>query len=266
MKLQNRIRLLIVGDIVGKGARNAFIAYLPALKEKYNYDILCVNAENTTHGNGLSYKHYQLYKKAGVDVLTMGNHTFGQKEIDDYITQSEGLVIPGNLINLSEKYDDYKEYILHWNHYKLRFVNLLGDYGMHLAHIPPLDYAKKLKENADDAILIVDYHAELTAEKNMMAYFLDGFASLVYGTHTHVQTADERILPGKCAFISDVGMCGSRDSIIGYDYQSFLAKVFEKKPSKVATSKPFMINAILVEIDLESKEAVSIVRIDENMV
>lgn len=265
MKSQNKIRLLIVGDIVGKGARNAFIAYLPTLKAKYNYDVICVNAENTTHGNGLSYKHYQFYKNAGIDVLTMGNHVFGKKEIDEYITKSEGLIIPGNLTSIDQKYDSYREYVLKWNHYSIRFMNILGDYGMSLPHIPALEYAKKIKENQDDAILIVDYHAELTAEKNMMGYFLDGTASLVYGTHTHVQTADERILPQKCAFISDVGMCGSKDSIIGYDYQSYLAKFLEKKPSMVSLKKPMMFNGIFVEIDLETKEACSILRLNELM-
>ena len=131
--------------------------------------------------------------------------------------------------------------------------------------LDPLKYFDKLYQEDNQSIYIVDYHAEYTLEKNLLGYYVDGRASLVFGTHTHVQTADERILPNKTAYISDVGMCGSIDSVIGYDYQSFIDKINKESSTFVSLRKPFMINGILVEIDLDNKQATSILRINETI-
>lgn len=267
MKLQNKVRILVVGDIVGKGARNAFIRFLPTLKSTYNYDIISVNAENTTHGKGLNYKHYLTYQNNGIDIMTMGNHIFDNKEIFDYIEKANRLVVPGNLHYDEEKFNLHKEVTLTIQNQRIKFINLLGtSTGKNQLNIfDPLTYFDQIYQMDPDAIYIVDYHAEYTLEKNLLAYYLDGRASLIYGTHTHVQTADERILPKKTAFISDVGMCGSIDSIIGYDYQSFLDKVQKNTSTFVSLSEPFMLNALLVEIDLNSKRALSVLRINQKL-
>jgi len=265
--LQNKIKILVVGDIVGKGARNAFIRFLPCLKEKYNYDIIAINAENTTHGKGLNYKHYLAYENCGIDVMTMGNHMFDNDDIFNYIEKADRLVVPGNVQYKEEKFDAHKVKTMTLQNHRIKFVNLLGQSTSKdkFEVLNPLTYFDQLYQQDPEAIYIVDYHAEFTLEKNLLAYYLDGRASLVYGTHTHVQTADERILPQKTAFISDVGMCGSIDSVIGYDYQSFLNKLQNNTSTYVSLREPFMINALLVEVDLDSKQAVSIMRINQKM-
>ena len=128
-----------------------------------------------------------------------------------------------------------------------------------------LFYFDEIYQKDSESIYIIDYHAEYTMEKNLLGYYVDGRASIVFGTHTHVQTADERILPQGTAFISDVGMCGSVDSVIGYDYNSFVNSVKDRKPTTVSSKMPYMINAMLVEIDLDSKKAISVLRINEKM-
>ena len=129
----------------------------------------------------------------------------------------------------------------------------------------PLSYPKMLYLLLEHYIYIFDFHAEYTLEKNLLAYYVDGKASLIYGTHTHVQTADERILPNKTAFISDIGMCGSIDSIIGYDYISYMNKIHNNSKTFVSERLPLMINGIVVDIDLDNKQAISIKRIKEKI-
>ena len=265
--MQNKVKILVVGDIIGKGARNAFINYLPTLKTKYNYDIICVNAENTTHGRGLNHKHYLAYKELGIDVLTMGNHVIDNKEIFDYIESTSDLVVPGNVNYENKVMENHKECCITFKGYKIKFINLLQTLNKkeNFDLIDPLTYFDEVYSKDPSSIYVIDYHAEMTLQKNLLAYYVDGKASLVYGTHTHVQTCDERILPNKTAYITDVGMCGSIDSIIGYDYQSFLDRIKKNTSTTVSTLPPFMVNALFVEIDLDSKQAVSIQRINEKM-
>ena len=262
----NKVKILVVGDIIGKGARNAFTLFLPKLKEKYNYDIIAVNAENTTHGRGLNHKHYKMYNDLGINVLTMGNHVLDNKEIFDYIENTNNLVVPGNINYEQNVMNNHKEAIVDFKGYKIKFINLLSIVNNkdNLDITDPLDYFDSVYID-DGSIYIVDYHAEMTMQKNILGYYVDGRASLVYGTHTHVQTADERILPNKTAYISDVGMCGSIDSVIGYDYKSFIDRKKNKTSTFVAKNAPYMINALYVEIDLETKHATYIERINEKM-
>lgn len=264
--MPNKVKLLVVGDIIGKGARNAFTLFLPKLKEKYNYDIIAVNAENTTHGRGLNYKHYCLYNNLKIDVLTMGNHVLDNKEIFDYIENTNNLVVPGNVNYEVQELNNHKETVIDFNGYKIRFINLLSiiNNKANLDITDPLEYFDSIYKD-DGSIYVIDYHSELTMQKNILGYYVDGRASLVYGTHTHVQTADERILPNKTAYISDVGMCGSIDSVIGYDYKSFIDRKKNNSSTFVAKNAPYMINALYVEIDLDSKQATYIERINQKM-
>lgn len=267
MKLQNKVKILVVGDIIGKGARNAFINYLATLKEKYNYDIIAVNAENTTHGRGLNHKHYLQYKNNGIDVLTMGNHVIDNAEIYDYIDKTTNLVVPGNINYEVKELNNHKQCVINFKGYDIKFINLLDTINNKNKFdvIDPLKYFDEEYRKDEKSIYIIDYHAELSLRKNLLAYYVDGRASLIYGTHTHVQTSDERILPNKTAYITDVGMCGSIDSVIGYDYNSFLNRIKNNTSTIVSNKEPFMVNALLVEIDLDSKKALSIKRINEKM-
>jgi len=265
--LPNRVKILVIGDIIGKGARNAFTCYLPTLKQKYNYDLLTINCENITHGRGMSKKHYELLKNLNVDVMTMGNHVLDNKDIEEYIANSNNLVVPGNVKYSNEVFDNHKVVSVLYKGYTIKFVNLLnvintkGKYEI----TDPICYLNDVISSDENAIYVVDYHAEFTLIKNSLAYYFDGKASLVYGTHTHVQTADERILPKGTAYITDVGMCGAIDSVIGYDYNSFVNKINKEGSTCVAENGPFMVNGLLVEIDLDSKVAVNVLRINERI-
>ena len=265
--MPNKVKILAVGDIIGKGARNAFINYISTLKEKYNYDIIIINGENTSHGRGMNYKHYRRYNNNNVDVITMGNHVLDNKEIYNYIEKTNNLVVPGNIDYKTDVFDLHKQCVLDFKGYKIKVINLIGqmDDKFKLEIQNPLKYFDTLYQEDSQSIYIVDYHAEYTLEKNLFGYYVDGRASLVFGTHTHVQTADERLLPNKTAYISDVGMCGSIDSVIGYDYQSFIDKINKDTLTFVSLRKPLMLNGILVEIDLDSKQATSILRINETI-
>ena len=268
MKLQNKVKILVVGDIVGKGARNAFINYLPKLKEKYDYDLIAINAENTTHGKGLNYKHYKLYHEHHIDVLTMGNHLLDNVEIYDYIDKIDNIVVPGNVEYNEQIFNKHKKFSIIFENKEIIFLNLLSvSAGQNfLENInEPLSYFDNIYNLNHNAIYIIDYHAEYTLEKNLLAYYVDNRASLVYGTHTHVQTSDERILPNGTGFISDVGMCGAVDSIIGYDYQSYINKFKNGGASEIAKKGPYMINALYAEISLENKKVIKLERINQKL-
>lgn len=261
--MQNKVKLLIVGDVIGKGGRNALICQIKNLKEKYNYDFLIVNAENTTHGRGLSYKHYLSYKEAGVDVMTMGNHVLDEKTIANYIEKTNDLVVPGNVNYDLKVFDDHKEANLEFQGKNIRIINVLGnDTTIKVIANNQIEFFKKYADSND--ILVVDYHGEYTQDKNGFAYYFDGIASCIFGTHTHVQTADERILPKGTAFITDVGMCGASESVIGFDYEDYIKRADNPEHrSGVSKRTPMMINAICVTIDLDTKKALDIIRIRE---
>ena len=170
-KLPNKVKVLVVGDIIGKGARNAFIAYLPTLKEKYGYDIISVNCENVTHGKGMNKKHYSLLSKLDIDVFTMGNHVLDNKEIYDYIENTNNLVVPGNVTYDNKVMENHKEVVIDYNGYKIKFINLLGS-TMKLEEASlnhALFYFDEIYENDDKSIYIIDYHAEYTMEKKTYA-------------------------------------------------------------------------------------------------
>ncbi len=269
MKLQNNfstLRVLVLGDVIGRCGRQAVLKSIAKLKEQYEVDLLVVNAENATHGNGLNYKHYQSLIQAGCDVLTMGNHVFGNKEIFHYAKNAKKLIIPANLETIDACFENNLLFETTIKGKKVRVVNLLGRDNMKLKASSPFWYFKDLYEKDSESIYIVDYHAELTAEKNSFGYYLDGKASLMYGTHTHVQTADERIMPLGMAYITDAGMCGIRESMIGFDYQQVLQFIWDgKKAYGVAEKGKKMINGLFVEIDLETKKAIAIQRINQDV-
>lgn len=268
MKLQNNrntLKVLVLGDVIGRCGRQAVLQSIQQLKKQYDVDLFVVNAENATHGNGLNYKHYQALIQAGCDVLTMGNHVFGNKEIYQYIKKAPQLIVPANLENIDSSFNTHFVYETTIKGKKVRVLNLLGLDNMKLKASSPFWYFKNLYEQDSDAIYIVDYHAELTAEKNSLGYYLDGKASLMFGTHTHVQTADERIMPLGMAYITDAGMCGIRESMIGFDYQQVLEATWNGTSYGVANTGKKMINGLFAEIDLETKKAIFIQRINQDI-
>lgn len=260
------MNVLVIGDVVGRMGREAIYDNLKNLKKKYSIDLCIVNVENATHGNGLSRKNYEEFVNAGVDVMTMGNHTFGKPEIREYIKNTANLLMP---INLKEAIND--EDLKKHMYYRTTFegkqivvISVLGMDGIKMEKIHNIVATNAILNDDSESIYIIDHHAELTAEKNVFGYCFDGMASVIFGTHTHVQTADERILPKGTAYITDVGMCGVRESVIGYNYEQAVKVMFNGGSYDVASNGVKMINGLVVNIDLETKKATYIERINFN--
>lgn len=265
MQNNQTINVLVLGDVIGRSGRNAVFKNVIKLKERYKVDLLVVNAENATHGNGLNYKHYLEFIKSGCDVLTMGNHVYGCKEIYSYASKAKQLLVPANIENLDDCFKNNLIYETTIKGKRVRVVNVLGRDNIHIKARSPFGYFKEVYEADSEPIYIVDYHAELTAEKNSFGYYLDGKASLMFGTHTHVQTADERIMPLGMAYITDAGICGIRESMIGFDYQEVLKATWDGTSYGVAIKGQKMINGLFSTIDLKTKKAIYIERININV-
>lgn len=210
------MRILFIGDIVGKSGRDVVMRYVPLLRKKYDLDVVIANAENAAHGFGLTPKLLAQLKQAGIDIFTMGNHTFDKKDILEVIDTDETIVRPSN-------YPDHTpghSLVIYTtkDSKKIAVIQFIGTIFMRNT-LSPFDALKTFFAThtlgKDYHALVVDIHAEATSEKNGIAYCCDGKASLVAGTHTHIPTADARILPNGVGFITDVGMCGDYDSIIG---------------------------------------------------
>jgi hypothetical protein len=227
------VRIAIFGDIVGRSGRKAVIDLLPDLRRKRALDFIIVNVENAAGGFGVTAEIAEAVIAAGADVLTTGNHAFDQRdEIDIFRTETRLLrplnfprTNPGRGAGLFDTRDGRSVMVLHAQ----------GQVDMHPCDDPfaAIDLAMdgvKLGREAD--AIIVDFHAEATSEKQAMGHFLDGRVSAVVGTHTHTPTADDRVLPGGTAFMSDVGMCGDYDSVIGMEKTEPLNRFLTKMPSQ----------------------------------
>lgn len=212
------MRLLFLGDVVGRAGREAVSERLPGLIERYGFDFVIVNGENASHGRGLTEPHFNGIRAAGADVVTLGDHAFDQRDTLSYIAREPTLVRP---INMPEGTPGRGAALVEGrNGHRVLVINALGRVFM-----DPIDdpfraveaaiAACPLAEQAD--AVIVDFHTEATSEIQAMGFYLDGRASLVVGTHTHIPTADYRILRGGTALMADAGMCGDFDSIIGVD-------------------------------------------------
>lgn len=246
------MRLLFLGDIVGRTGRKAVLEALPRLREQHRFDFVIVNGENAAGGFGITEAILQELLDAGADVVTLGNHAFDQREALVFIDRHERLLrplnypagTPGRGANL------YKAR----NGADVLVVAAMGRVFMTELDCPfrAIDaeiQACGLKRGAD--AIVVDFHAEATSEKQAMGYFLDGRASAVIGTHTHAPTADERVLPGGTAFISDVGMCGDYNSVLGMDPAEPLGRFLTRIPRSrfEPASGPSTICGLAVETD-----------------
>lgn len=213
------ISVLYFGDIVGEPGRQAVAELLPELKEQFQPDLILANAENATHGKGISFEHYQELKKLGIDAFSSGDHIWQSPDIDKYLDDSTlQLIRPAN--NNGAPGRAYIDLTVKGK--KIRLINLMGRVftGANVDN-PFLTLDNILKEPGFD-YAIIDFHAEATSEKRMLAEYADGRAMLVVGTHTHVPTADAQILPKGTAFISDLGMVGPQDSSLGAEKEGVL--------------------------------------------
>lgn len=255
------MNILFIGDVVGKPGREAVATLVPKLRKQRGLDLVIANGENSAHGAGLTSSTVNALLESGVDVVTSGDHTWDQKEIYEVIEREPRLIRPLNfppstpgrgstIMNVGDKTS-------------VAVVNLIGRVFLPQNDCPfRAVQAEVAKLRRQTSIIIVDLHAEATSEKIAMGRFLDGQVSAVLGTHTHVTTADEQILPKGTAYISDVGMCGPHDSVLGRDVEAVLKRFLSQMPQKmeVATGNVLLCGVIL-DVDENSGRARSIERV-----
>ncbi|MBO8155161.1 MAG: TIGR00282 family metallophosphoesterase [Bacillaceae bacterium] len=222
------MKILFIGDVVGKPGREMVRENLPKLKNKFQPDVTIVNGENAAHGKGITQKIYNQLLEWGADVITLGNHAWDKKEVFEFIDEAEHMVRPANFPPDTPG----KGMLFHEiDGKKLAVINLQGR-----TFLPPLDdpfrKARELIEQArkKTPYIFVDFHAEATSEKQAMGWFVDGKVSGIVGTHTHVQTSDDRILPEGTAYITDVGMTGPYDGVLGVQKEDVIRKFLTGLP------------------------------------
>ena len=255
------MNILAIGDIVGEIGVKKIVKELPKLKEKYDIDFCIINGENSAGGMGITKKIFDSLINAGADVITMVNHTWGKKDIFSFIDDKR-IVRPANYTK-GLPGNDYS--IVNKNNKRIAVINLIGRTSMGILSENPFivanDIYNKLKNQAD--IFVLDFHAEATAEKIAMGYYMDGKYTIVYGTHTHVQTADEQMLEKGTAYITDIGMTGPKKSVIGMDvgvsFKRFVTSLPERY--KLADSEA-MINGCVFKINDETNRTEEIIRIN----
>jgi metallophosphoesterase (TIGR00282 family) len=262
------MRILFVGDIVGRPGRDVLKNHLINILETRGIDLCIANAENAASGNGLTPRLGDELLGLNVDVLTSGNHIFDKKEVLPYFDQEPRLLRPANYPPSAPGRGIWTGRTRSGVPYAV--INLQGRVFM-----PSIDCPFRTCENLlaslerEIKVIFVDFHAEATAEKQAMAWYFDGRISVLVGTHTHVATADERVLPGGTAYITDVGMTGPHDSIIGVSKDIILPKFLNQMPARFETATgDVRINAIEAEVNLETGHALSIerfcMRVQEN--
>ena len=257
------MNILFIGDIVGALGRTIVKEVLPELKKKYAVDLTLTNGENSAHGYGITEKIYSELLVMGIDAVTMGNHMWDKKEAARDIEKFPRLVRPANY----PKGVPGKDYlIIEAQGIKVGILNLLGRTFMQCMDCPFQAAERLLPRIREQApIILVDMHAEATSEKNAMGYFLDGKVSAVIGTHTHVMTADERILENGTAYISDAGMAGALDSVIGMNKEQIIKRFLTQMPEKFEPTETGrgLFNAVLIKIDNKTGKAQEIKKIIE---
>ncbi len=259
-------RVMVIGDVVGKPGRRILGRCLPDLIAEESLDFVIANGENTAAGFGLSKKLRNEIVNAGVDVITGGNHIWDRKEIYEFIDDDPAIVRPFNY-PADVPGQGYAVYRMR-NGYKIGVINLVGRV-YNLTVDCPFKGASRAVEfikTTGVKTIIVDFHAEATSEKKALGWFLDGRASAVIGTHTHIQTADEQVLPEGTAYITDAGMTGGHDSVIGMKKEASLKHFITMLPVRFEPAKANpRLNAVIIEIDNELGSARSITRINRSV-
>lgn len=254
------MKVLVIGDIVGENGVKKFKEELPKIRAEQNIDFIIVNAENSAGGMGITTKIFNDILDTDIDVITMGNHTWGKKDIFSFINHPK-LLRPANYSKgvVGKGYGIYN-----CKNKKIGVIDLIGRTDMNILSENPFIIAEeiinKIKNECD--MIFVEFHAEATAEKIAMGNFLDGKVTAVYGTHTHVQTADEEILPEGTAYMTDIGMTGPIDSVIGMDKEASIKRFVTSLPEryKLAEGK-CMLNGCIFGINDENCRVININRI-----
>lgn len=250
------MKVVFIGDVCGNAGCEALSALLPEIRREYSADIAIVNGENSADNNGINARSAEAIFAAGADVITTGNHAFRHQSAREEFGRRDTLLRPANL---GEYLPGKGVCELDMGAYSVAVVNLMGTAFMSPAD-NPFKCAEELLKSISSKIIIVDFHAEATSEKRAMGFFLAGKASAVLGTHTHVQTADEQIIEGT-AYITDVGMTGAADSVLGVEKSVIIEKFLTYSPNKhVFASGNADVCGAALEIDKKTGKALSITR------
>lgn len=262
------LKVLFFGDIVGRIGREGLKKVLPELKKRYKPDLIIVNGENAAHGSGITKKIYQELTDNGIDFFTLGDHTFDRPEIAELLVDDNVNIIrpanyPPHLPGSGVK-------VIEVGSKKILLINLMGRVFMKMDYDCPfrkLDEILAAYKKENPSAIIVDFHAEVTSEKRAFGWYADGRVSAVLGTHTHIGTCDNQILPQGTAYITDVGMVGAKDSVIGVKKETII-NIFLNQVSKafeLLETGNCIINAVLLKIDTKTKTAVLLKRVDEEV-
>ncbi len=254
------VRILFIGDIVGKPGRELVRRGLAGIVDFHRIDLVIANAENAAAGFGITREIGDELLERGVDVMTSGNHIWDKKEIIEYIGKENLLLRPANY---PPGTPGAGSIVIKAGPHKVAVLNLMGR-----VFLPDLDcpFRKANEEverlRAETPIIVVDMHAEATSESAAMGWHLDGRVSAVVGTHRHVQTADERVLPGGTAYITDLGMTGPTDGVIGVDREQILQRFLTQMPVRFETAKgPAALHGVVITVDPDSGRASAIERL-----
>lgn len=254
------MKIITIGDIVGENGLEKLKQVLPKLKQEMQIDFVVVNAENVASGMGITIKNWNELIKLPIDCVTMGNHTWGKKDIFTFINHPK-LIRPANYSKgvVGKGYNIYE-----CKNKKIAVINLIGRTDMNVLSENPFIVVEELIQNIQNKadIIILDFHAEATAEKIAMKYFLDGKITVLVGTHTHVQTADEEITEKGMGYITDLGMTGPKQSIIGMDIEASIKRFLTSLPERYKLAEgECVFNACVFEVNDENNKVMKIQRI-----
>ncbi len=254
------MKILFIGDIVGKTGRLAVKSLLPLIVNKYKVDLVLANGENAAGGFGITEKVASELFSYGIHVMTSGNHIWDKKESIPYIGKEARIIRP---LNYPPGVPGYGSTAITMRGIRIGIINLSGRVFMSSMDCPfRVGMAEIERLRKETNIIIIDFHAEATSEKIAFGYYVDGRVSAVIGTHTHVQTADEKILPGGTAYITDVGMTGPSDSVIGIDKEQIIERFLLQMPRKFETARGGGIfSAVVIEIEDDTGRSTAIQRL-----
>ncbi len=254
------MKLLFVGDVVGGVGRRTFRAVLPELRERYAPDFVVVNGENAAGGVGITRRTAEELFEIGADVITLGNHTYRHREVWGYLDERDEIIRPANFLALQPGHGSC---VVERSGIRLGVVSLQGNLYLRSGRAAFTEADSQL-EQLDGRVdhLLVDMHAEATSEKVGMGWYLDGRVTAVVGTHTHVPTADARVLPGGTAYITDVGMTGPRGGVIGVKREQAVQALVTQLPVKFETSRedPWLMGALITASQPMRADAIEPVR------
>ncbi|MBE6769076.1 MAG: TIGR00282 family metallophosphoesterase [Ruminococcaceae bacterium] len=254
------MNVLCVGDVVGHRGCELVRRVLPALKRQYAVDVCIVNGENSADGNGITPVAARSLRDSGADVITGGNHTFRRHEFYELLDSEPWLLRPANFPAAAP---GAGMYTVDRGRYQVTVINLIGTAFMEPLACPFDTLDSLLKQAGNPKFCVVDFHAEATAEKKALAFYADGRVSALFGTHTHVPTADEQILPAGTGYITDVGMSGPVESVLGIRPELSIAKMHGKLPVRFAVAEegPCELQAVLFTLDDKTGKTTAVQRI-----